>query len=59
MTRQRAPFWFLRTMVVAAAVIFLAAGAHILAGGQLPPPPGRKCTGTCRLTLMRPCWRFT
>ncbi|MET3952632.1 hypothetical protein [Arthrobacter sp. UYEF36] len=37
MTRQRAPFRLLRTAVVAAAVISLAAGAHVLAGGQLPP----------------------
>lgn len=39
MTGQRAPFRLLRTAVVAAAVISLAAGAHILAGGQLPPAP--------------------
>ena len=39
MTRQRAPFRLLRTAVVASAVISLAAGAHILAGGQLPPAP--------------------
>lgn len=39
MTQQRAPFRLLRTAVVAAAVISLAAGAHILAGGQLPPAP--------------------
>lgn len=39
MTRQRAPFRLLRTTVVASAVISLAAAAHILAGGQLPPAP--------------------
>ena len=39
MTGQRAPFRLLRTAVVAAAVISLAAGAHSLAGGQLPPAP--------------------
>ena len=39
MTPQRAPFRLLRTAVVAAAVMSLAAGAHILAGGQLPPAP--------------------
>lgn len=39
MTGLRAPFRLLRTAVVAAAVISLAAGTHILAGGQLPPAP--------------------
>lgn len=39
MTLQRAPFRLLRTAVVAAAVISLAAAAHLLAGGQLPPAP--------------------
>lgn len=39
MTSQRAPFRLLRTAVVAAAVLCLAAGAHVLGGGQLPPAP--------------------
>lgn len=39
MTLQRAPFRLMRTAVVAAAVLSLAAAAHLLAGGQLPPAP--------------------
>ena len=39
MTHQRAPFRLLRAAAVAAAVLFLAAWAHIMAGGQLPAAP--------------------
>ncbi|MFF1385673.1 hypothetical protein ACFVWT_19145 [Arthrobacter sp. NPDC058288] len=39
MTSQRAPFRLLRTAVVAAAVLCLAVGAHVLGGGTLPPTP--------------------
>lgn len=34
-----APFRLLRTVAVAATVLGLAAGAHLLAGGSLPVPP--------------------
>lgn len=39
MTLQGAPFRLLRTAAVAGAVLSLAAGAHVLAGGRLPPAP--------------------
>ena len=37
-TAARAPFHALRSAMVALTVLSLAAGAHTLAGGQLPPP---------------------
>lgn len=39
MPYQRAPFRLLRTAAVAASVTSLAAGAHLLGGGRLPPTP--------------------
>lgn len=37
-TAARAPFHALRSAMVALTALSLAAGAHTLAGGQLPPP---------------------
>lgn len=39
MTCQRAPFRLLRTAAVAGSVLSLAAGAHLVGGGRLPPAP--------------------
>jgi hypothetical protein len=39
MTSAPAPFRLLRTAAVATSVLSLAAGAHLLGGGQLPPVP--------------------
>lgn len=38
MRRTHAPFRLLRTTVIGATVLGLAAGAHVLAGGSLPTP---------------------
>lgn len=53
MTDQGSPFRFLRTAVLAIAVLALAAGAHVLGGGQLPPAPVMAaCTALTTLGVM-------
>ncbi len=61
MTGQPAPFRMLRSAAVAAVILTLAAGAHTLAGGQLPPGPVMAaCTALVLLgVVLLTRWKLT
>ncbi|MDN4643873.1 hypothetical protein [Arthrobacter sp. PsM3] len=61
MTRQPAPFRLPRSTAIAAVILALAAGAHTLAGGQLPPAPVMAaCTALVLLgVVLLTRWKLT